>query len=581
MKIKSLLIGMLACTALVGCTSDDDVLNNELDNGKKQYAIKISLNYADGISSRSHESGDNVNDFEEGLAEESDINSINLHFYDVNETFLGNATALFDRSEVTENNNVTRTAIVAFTSVNPPTYVVAHVNGGTTTGGDLSSIQTQKITDPSAKPASDYFYMTNSVYKNANNEIIDAVTLLTSSVKEVPVGTKNEEVAQMNDLVATDIHVERVAAKVTVENSIENSTVADEEGNVYYTLKNKDNNETAYAIGIHGWKLNATNKEYYAIKNVGSMTNWKNAWNAAEFFRSYWAEDPNYTSSTQGTELTSLLYQNMDGLDAQNQNVIEWNALTEATGEPVPEYCYENTVAPNGGVVNTSEVTHVIIKAQYMNIVEGKAVALNADTDGRNIYRIGQVVWTENNLKKDIAAKILAYYKVSKNSATVTSSDDMYSDVTLTVTNSSNEKQSYVTSIALANGYTVLPKGSTSENDAITEFKDFYTTSRIDFFEDGFCVYTIPVKHFEGSTVTDNKNNVSAGELGYWGVVRNHWYQLDITSIAGFGEPETYNKPIVPDPEVLKTYAVKCRINVLAWSIVSQSTAIGGGNEWK
>ena len=27
MKIKSLLIGMLACTALVGC-SDDDVLNN-------------------------------------------------------------------------------------------------------------------------------------------------------------------------------------------------------------------------------------------------------------------------------------------------------------------------------------------------------------------------------------------------------------------------------------------------------------------------------------------------------------------------------------------------------------------------
>ena len=572
---------MLACTALVGCSDDDDVLNNEVDNGKKQYAIKISLNYADGIASRGHESGDNVSDFEEGLAKESDINSINLHFYDVNETFLGNATALFNKSEVTENNNVTRTAIVAFTSVNPPTYVVAHVNGGTVNGGTLSSIQTQKITDSDAKPADDYFYMTNSVYKNANNEIIDAVTLLTSSVKEVPVGTTNEQVAEMTDLTATDIHVERVAAKVTVENAINNTQVTDKEGNIYYTLQNKDNNATSYAIGIHGWKLNATNKEYYAIKNVGSMANWKAAWNAADYFRSYWAEDPNYTSSAQGTELTTLLYQNMDGLDAQNQDVIEWNTLTTSTGIPVPEYCYENTVAPSGSVVNTSEVTHVIIKAQYMKIVDNMAVALDANTDGKNIYRIGQVVWTENNLKKDIAAKILAYYNVSKSSSAITSSDEMYSDVNLIFLDDADKKQSYVTSITLGSGYTVLPKGETDATKAITEFKDFYTTSRIDFFEDGFCVYTIPVKHFEGSGVANDKNNVTAGQLGYWGVVRNHWYQLDITSIAGFGEPETYGEPIVPDPEVLKTYAVKCKINVLAWSIVSQSTSIGGGNEWK
>ena len=43
MKIKGLLISMLACTALVGCTNSDDVLENgSVDNGgNKKFAINI------------------------------------------------------------------------------------------------------------------------------------------------------------------------------------------------------------------------------------------------------------------------------------------------------------------------------------------------------------------------------------------------------------------------------------------------------------------------------------------------------------------------------------------------------------
>ena len=39
MKIKSLLIGMLASTAFVACTNEDDVVNNEqaVAKGEKQY----------------------------------------------------------------------------------------------------------------------------------------------------------------------------------------------------------------------------------------------------------------------------------------------------------------------------------------------------------------------------------------------------------------------------------------------------------------------------------------------------------------------------------------------------------------
>ena len=52
MKIKSLLIGMLACTALVGC-SDDDVLNNAEQENQQAEKIDAYLKFSIASSTNS------------------------------------------------------------------------------------------------------------------------------------------------------------------------------------------------------------------------------------------------------------------------------------------------------------------------------------------------------------------------------------------------------------------------------------------------------------------------------------------------------------------------------------------------
>ena len=99
MKIKGLLIGMLACTAmLVGC-SDDDVLGNELENQQVKKAdayltlsIASSVNSSranngnegttkgDGHQTPEHSGHENV-----GTADENQINSVLVLFYNTEE----------------------------------------------------------------------------------------------------------------------------------------------------------------------------------------------------------------------------------------------------------------------------------------------------------------------------------------------------------------------------------------------------------------------------------------------------------------------------------------------------------------
>ena len=60
------------------------------------------------------------------------------------------------------------------------------------------------------------------------------------------------------------------------------------------------------------------------------------------------------------------------------------------------------------------------------------------------------------------------------------------------------------------------------------------------------------------------------------GIVRNHFYQIDVNTIKGFGTP-VYNpdskfEPV--DPQEVKTY-IAAKINVLSWRVVSQSVNLG------
>ena len=82
---------------------------------------------------------------------------------------------------------------------------------------------------------------------------------------------------------------------------------------------------------------------------------------------------------------------------------------------------------------------------------------------------------------------------------------------------------------------------------------------------DGKAYYFVPIKHLG-----------KAGELGEYGVVRNHFYKITLTGIKGFGTP-VYNPDKVIDPTVpsYDNTFLAARVQVLQWRIVNQNVSLG------
>ena len=583
MKIKSLLIGMLACTALVGCTSDDVLENGSVDNGgNKKFAINIGLNYvSDGQNSRGAHQGT----FNDGSEAEYNVKNTWFIFYDNSKVCLGvtNKVTWENRNETT-TDNITRKGIVQFTSYTKPVYAAVLVNGTKAIADEFAATgkafdllnQSKNHALADVTGAINGFFMTNSTHLH-ESEIIDIVKLDPNSIIEV------EENKVTYPTVATDIYVERVTAKVTLDfsDALKGKEVIEGDAK-YYVLDSKNQQTPKLAVTINGWALNGTNNSYYPIKQIANDWTLK-GWYDNTNHRSYWAKDTNYGTGNylEASELTNLTLENgaTDTGDEYDLKYITLASNFGAIGINNPQYCYENTM-DKSSLNNLSSVTHVVIKAQYMHYDETsqKAMAL---ADDENVYRIGQAVWTEDALKNDVVGYLQNNNYIVKpttdgEAAIIWTEEEITAvknAVTFTI-GMSTENTPIVTEIKLT-GYTMTAQGSGTATDNLVGQFD-----QIDAYEGGYCSYTIPIKHFakDGTSDVETKH-VDAGEEGYWGVVRNHWYQLVVTDIAAFGEPESA-KPIIPEDNKLMTFAINCNINVVAYSVVSQHTSVGSGTEW-
>ena len=76
---------------------------------------------------------------------------------------------------------------------------------------------------------------------------------------------------------------------------------------------------------------------------------------------------------------------------------------------------------------------------------------------------------------------------------------------------------------------------------------------------------------------TSVKHLGAAGKTGEFGMVRNHFYQVDVTKITGFGtavyDKDTDFVPVTPDEDPM-TY-LAARINVLSWRVVANGVELG------
>lgn len=348
----------------------------------------------------------------------------------------------------------------------------------------------------------------------------------TSGVQTLaPVNVYKTQV-EANGASADPIYVERVVAKVDVKKPGDGSlTVA--EGGVYAGDK-----VTFAGTGL-GWVLNVTNKNTVPVRNVSGLDTWKGYSSIGANFvgtanaigskwsRIYWAQDVNY-------DVTSA---DFNVYTANTAPV--WGGYSDGSATVVPQYCLENTAPATS--CNEANTTSVLIKTKYD--IDGDAattssffimdkVANTMDTETllakvESLLSIGDVL----SINSDAPA---GYYKTA---------EDLNK---------------------LFTGHTFTSENAT----AIGEIR---------YYKDGECYYyTIPVKHFTDIVYTPGETISDETHLGRYGVVRNNWYEININSVSGPGEP------VIPTPDPdqpvdkQKGY-IQCEINVLSWAKHSQN----------
>ena len=361
----------------------------------------------------------------------------------------------------------------------------------------------------------DYFIMSNSVYKNAAGDVYATPLAITDFQKSVGDAKANP----------VQVYVERVAAKVVVETK----NVTDHK---FALLKKgggelKINNEQVYAK-ILGWELYNENTQSKLLKDIEGLPAYNDAdtygfyWNDANKHRSYWAA--NTVTPTDGINYDSI------------------------TTYPEYLYCGENTSANN---------TKVILKAQLQNAA-GSPIEV-AKWYGNDYVGREQLV---NAVRGTLVSK---YYSRTIDENADTTYTSIQNEDLMIVNGTGSDAELYQVYFQLKTGATgygedkvwCVRSGSkfTQIGNADLNVAIKTATGTALLYPSGETYYFTDIKHFG-----DKK-----------GVVRNHVYRINIKTISGYGTP-VISDIVIPNPEIpvedQETF-VSAEINILSWKIVS------------
>ena len=589
---------------MVACTNDDLLENNEQQNEAKGKAyVVVKIMDGEGIGSRGSASSP---EFHLGTADEHAINTADFYFYDesgnyVTEAQLSkpNGTATNTEGNTSAENIEFQTdAVLVLNNLNQknyPKYVVAVLNKpqGFNLGATLDAAKANllqqglagtTITEVTGETAKTYFVMSNSTYNSSNvaaNGHFATVIPADAFLKETP--SPADITAK-----AVKIYVERLSAKVelTLANATENTYNLGSDfninGEVGKTLKAK----------IIGWGLNATNRKSYVMKNVnedftalGSFE-----WDDADY-RSYWAKSPNYgggtyptmfTGSTEESTGTSLKDATYD-LD-----YIAWENLGVNVGNST--YCAENTNTSTELEAGNfhAKATEVLLKAQ---VVDDKNQPVSLIRYDNTLYLVNgylerlfvkvapQIYRKDGDTKVFISSEDVAYALVDEGDGRISvnftgaiagSSYTWMKDVVAEGATEATpqEIEDLASELNTAFNTQFTKERSTAEADANYVLAYHYNN--------GMMYYNIPIEHLRAqNTAGVYTNGVVDVEEGEYGVVRNHYYKVNVTGISKLGAAvHDATEEIVPDADENVTYCVGATINILSWKVVNQNVGL-------
>lgn len=390
---------------------------------------------------------------------------------------------------------------------------------------------------------------------------------------------------------ATSIYVERAVAKVTVSQGANFSN-------------NSEN--TKFTPTLKGWILDITNKKSFPVRNMGTA-GWWGYMNAeatvdayrfvgdnqvyshggTNYYRTYFGIDPNYN----GTDGASYVNEQGNVIESyEGFNINYDKAPTQLNAIGTNAYCLENTF--NVDNMRKDQTTRVIVAAQLT--LDGDQAGDDffvLNDDKTTFYAEADVI----NLIKNAYIKssfVQAIIHDSDNGLDVGSTFDE-NDIVVKFKKGNSEPKENIGdldggTILVAEVYTaasaaedfkndVLPEGLKTNNTSVTEdINDMYAIS---FYKGGIAYYPVMIKHFgddqtpwngitQGYTESYPDPNRENNWLGRYGVLRNNWYEIEVTAVKNIGSAEVEPETGFDDP--VESW-ISVEINVLSWAKRKQS----------
>lgn len=342
-------------------------------------------------------------------------------------------------------------------------------------------------------------------------------------------------------------------------------------------------NEKITSYTIAGWVLDNTNKSTYLVRNVAPATSWWGYKNpnitntntskyrfvdgnpvetGVNLYRTHFGIDPNYNINYNSANFTTVGGSTIDG-----QNLIAANGTT-------PAYCLENTF----------DVAHMTEKNTTRVIVAAKLTVDDAE-EGGDFYLLN-VIYTQEGVKKEVKRLWMNYLESIKGTY-IKKGKFTEDNVTVTLSSDANGGYITVTNVEMSEpgGIEWQPGQSITTLNQVA--RDYVSTInknlKIAYYKGGVAYYPVLIKHFGDDETPWSTSNIVGGNsypdgdasqkwLGRYGVLRNTWYQLNVTGLKNIGSPAV--------PEVTDDYDdpgkqyISVDINILPWAVRTQNVEL-------
>lgn len=574
MRIKHF-FGLAVIAAMTAsCSSNNELVNGGNGSGENETGVGYA-SFSINLPTTSGTRADSDPTFEDGNTDEYKVNDATLLIFKkgstekegdytfVESAELGSMAPWKDPNETGVTTHAKITAKLESVNKSDNNFALVLLNNGTGTNakvdmpsvGEKFSVWNATATEKFAKPENG-FYMANApLFKDHNVTTLVPI----ESTKIYP----TEEEAAKN--AATDIYVERGLAKVTLgtgtttEKTVNSSTYQDDK------------------VTISNWALDVTNKKAFPIHNVDGLNEdenyadiWSNATTTSETNgattqrfvdnttalakRVYWGKDPNYnTDNLRNTDEAGKTARGAEFNYVKN---------TDVTADPAkPLYCLENTF--NLDNMMQGQTTRIVFKATY------KPASLPKGE--KTFYKIGKntAIWSKDNLETEIKTAVASVFSGVTTDKITVNLDAEDNKITAAGTH-------YIAAvnITVAGVTTITPENITAINTqlGLNETKKV----GISTYAGGESYYIARIKHFGDALTSWSSGDYGTNNLAYlgrYGILRNNWYELTVSSVSGPGYPSVPEvKPNTPDDENDKYISVS--VKILKWAKRTQDVKL-------